>query len=222
VSRFRLVRATDDQGLSMTELLITMMIASILMIAMGTMFVSGLRQNRTVTGKTTSTADARIAMEAMTRALRVATIPPGQSAAVVSATPTAVSFYSSIGASTQTTDPKPSLVTFRIDTTNRCLWREVTPATVVGTTWTWPTANKVQSCVARGDIASPLFTYFPVNADGTIDTTAFATTALSSNLGNLAAVGLSLSVTDTANPGVKPTTLQDQVTLINVATAQAG
>ncbi|MDP9219012.1 MAG: prepilin-type N-terminal cleavage/methylation domain-containing protein, partial [Actinomycetota bacterium] len=90
MSRLRQLRATDDAGLSLTELLITMMLASILMLAVGTMFVSGLRQNRTVSGKTTSTADARIAMEAMTRELRVATIPPGQVAAVVSASPTAV------------------------------------------------------------------------------------------------------------------------------------
>jgi type II secretory pathway pseudopilin PulG len=206
----------------MTELLVVMMLASILMLAIGTMFVSSLRQNRTVTGKTTSTADARIAMEAMTRELRVATVPPGQPAAIVSASPTAVTFYSSIGASTQTTDPRPSLVTLRIDSTNRCLWREMTPATVVGTTWSWPTTNKVQGCVARGDIASPLFTYYPINPDDTISTTAFATSALSANLANIVAVGLSLSVTDTFNPGVLPTSLQDQVTLINIATAKAG
>jgi type II secretory pathway pseudopilin PulG len=206
----------------MTELLVVMMLASILMLAIGTMFVSSLRQNRTVTGKTTSTADARIAMEAMTRELRVATVPPGQPAAIVSASPTAVTFYSSIGASTQTTDPRPSLVTLRIDSTNRCLWREMTPATVEGTTWSWPTTNKVQGCVARGDIASPLFTYYPINPDDTISTTAFATSALSANLANIVAVGLSLSVTDTFNPGVLPTSLQDQVTLINIATAKAG
>ncbi len=79
-------------------------------------------------------------------------------------------------------------------------------------------ANKAAGCVARGNInasGADLFTYYPLNADGTIGTTPFTAGQLSTNLGNIGAVGLTLSVTDTANPTVNPTVLQDQVTLIN-------
>jgi hypothetical protein len=208
----------SDAGISLAETLIAMMMASIVMITLGTLFVGSLRENRTVIGKTNSTADARIAMEAMTRELRVATTPKGQTTAITSATATAVTFYSSIGTSTATTDPNPSLVTLRIDTTNKCLWREITPATVVGTTLTWPTASKKAGCVARGNInasGADLFTYYPLNSDGTVGTTAYTAAQLPSSLGSIGAVGLSLSVGDVANPTVNPTVLQDQVSLVN-------
>jgi hypothetical protein len=216
----------DDAGLSLVELLITMGMASILMITMGTIFLSSLRQNRTVIGKTTSTADARIALEAMTRELRVAVVPPGQPSALASASATSVSFYSSIGASSATTDPKPYLVTLTADTTHHCLWRAMTPATVVGTVWSWPVANIVQGCIARGDInttGTPLFSYYPLAAYGTVSTTPYAAGSISANLANIVSVGINLSINDPNNPSVTPTTLQDQVTLINIATVlQAG
>jgi Tfp pilus assembly protein PilW len=212
--------------MTLAETLVAMAIASIVMVAIGTLFVSSMRENRTVIGKTTSTADASNGMEALTRALRVATVPPGQPAAIISATTTSLSFYSSQGTTTATADPQASLVTFTVDTTRKCLYREITPATVVGTTWSWPTANKKGVCVARGNInttGNALFTYYPLAADDTIDTTPYAIASVPANLGNIAAVGLSLSVKDTDNNAVAPTTLQDQVTLINVATAlQAG
>jgi Tfp pilus assembly protein PilW len=207
-----------ESGLSLAEMLIAMMMASVVLLTLGSLFISSFRENRTVIGKTTSTADARIAMEAMTRELRVAAVPPGQATAITSATATAVTFYASIGTTTATTDPQPQLVTLRIDNTNHCLWREITPATVVGTVWSWPAANKAAGCVARGNInasGADLFTYYPLNSDGSIGTTPFTAAQLSTNLGKIGAVGLTLSVTDTANPTVNPTVLQDQVTLIN-------
>jgi Tfp pilus assembly protein PilV len=210
--------ADSDAGISLAEMLIAMMLASVVMITLGTLFISSFRENRTVIGKTNSTQDARIAMEAMTRELRVAATPNGQTTAITSATATAVTFYSSIGASTSSTDPNPSLVTLRIDTTNKCLWREITPATVVGTTLTWPTASKKAGCVARGNInasGADLFTYYPMNADGSVATTAYTAGQLSTNLGNIGAIGLALSVGDVANPAVNPTVLQDQVSLVN-------
>jgi Tfp pilus assembly protein PilW len=225
VNRLRRPRG-DDSGLTLIEMLIVMGMASVLMITMGMLFVSGLRQNRTVIGKTTSTADARIGMEAMTRELRVAVVPPGQAAALATATPTSLSFYSSIGASTQTTDPNASLVSLTADTTHHCLWRAMTPATVVGTTWSWPVANIVQGCIARGDInpsGTALFTYYVLASDGTVSTTPLAAGSISANLANIVAVGINLAINDPNNPTVAPTTLQDQVTLINIANAlQAG
>lgn len=221
MNRLREVVDGDDEGMSLTELIIAMMIASIVLVGVGALFVSSLRQNRTVTAKTTSTADARIGMEAMTRTLRVAVVPSGNASAFNSplATPVSssrVSFYSSLGAVTGTTDPLPTLVTFYYDATKKCLVREMTPS-----------GGSLSSvCIARGGInlsGDPLFTYYPLAADGTVSTTPYATSAITSNLPTIASVAINLQVTDLASPTVPPTKLQDQVTLINIATAlQAG
>ena len=221
MTRFRAVLDSQDEGMTMTELIIAMMIGSIVLVGVGAMFVSSLRENRTVTGKTTSTADARIGMEAMTRTLRVAVVPsagtsPFNSPAGTPISPSRVSFYSSLGAVTETSDPLPTLVTFYYDATKKCLIREMTPS-----------AGSLSSvCIARGGInlsGDALFTYYPLAADGTVSTTPYAATAITSNLATIASVAINLEVTDLANPSVPPTTLQDQVTLINVATRlQAG
>ena len=65
-------RRDEDRGVSLIELIIVMTLLSLVTTLIATVFVSSLRQNRTVTAKTTSTADARIAMEALSRDLRVA------------------------------------------------------------------------------------------------------------------------------------------------------
>ena len=206
-----------DAGLSLMELLVGMTIASIVLLGVGTLFVSSLRQNRTVTAKTTSTADARVGMEALTRDLRVAVVPSGQTTTFNSpiATPVSssrVSFYSSLGATTATTDPKPTLVTFYYDATKKCLVREMTPFG----------GSLTSNCLARGLInvsGAPLFTYYPLAADGTVSTTPYDPTAITSNLGTIASVAIKLQVTDPANPSVRPTELDDQVTLINILSA---
>jgi prepilin-type N-terminal cleavage/methylation domain-containing protein len=221
VKRIRAVMDGRDEGMTLTELIIAMLIGSIVLVGVGSLFVSSLRQNRTVTGKTTSTADARIGMEAITRTLRVAVLPsaatsPFNSPVATPVSSSRISFYSSLGAVTGTTDPLPTLVTFYYDATKKCLVREMTPSA----------GSLTSVCIARGGInlsGNPLFTYYPLAADGTVSPTPYATTAITSNLPTIASVAINIEVTDLANPAVPPTKLQDQVTLINVATAlQAG
>ncbi|MFL6100767.1 MAG: PilW family protein [Actinomycetales bacterium] len=207
--------------MSLMELIIAMAVASIVLLGVGTLFVSSLRQNRTVMAKTTTTADARIGMEAMTRDLRVAVVPSGGTSPFNSPVGTPVSssrisVYSSLGAVTGTTDPQPTLVTFYYDSTKKCLVRELTPSSG-SLTWT---------CIARGTInasGDALFTYYPLAADGTVSTTPYAPSAITSNLPTIASVAINLQVNDPANPSVLPTKLQDQVSMINIVTAlQAG
>ena len=93
---------------------------------------------------------------------------------------------------------------------------------MVGTTWSWPTANKKAGCVARGNVNvsrdRPVH-LLPAEPRRHRQLDAFTSAQLATNLANIASVGISLSLTDPANPSVAPTTLQDQVTLINIATA---
>lgn len=213
--------AGDDAGLSLAELVVAMAVASVVLMGVGTMFVSSLRQNRTITAKTITTADARIGMEAMTRALRVAVVPsagtsPFNSPVGTPVSSSRVSVYSSLGAVTGTTDPLPTLVTFYYDATKKCLVREMTPSS----------GSLSSTCIARGIInasGDALFTYYPLAADGTVSTTPYAPSAITSNLATIASVAINLQVTDPDNASVRPTKLQDQVTMINIATRlQAG
>jgi prepilin-type N-terminal cleavage/methylation domain-containing protein len=221
--RARILRSLDgsDDGLSLTELIVAMAIASVVLVGVSTMFVSSLRQNRTVTAKTITTADARIGMEAMTRAIRVAVVPtagtsPFNSPLATPVSSSRISVYSSLGAVTGTTDPLPTLVTFYYDATKKCLVREMTPSS----------GSLTSTCIARGRINSSgaaLFTYYPLAADGSVSPTPYASTAITSNLPTIASVAINLEVTDPDNLSVRPTKLQDQVTMINIATAlQAG
>lgn len=222
-------RRDDDRGVSLIELIIVMALLSLVMTLVATVFISSLREGQTVSAKTTSTADARIAMEALSRDLRVAISPDGTSPAISTAEPRRVTYYAALGASSATTDPLPSLVDFGIDTTARCLRRSITPAVLVGSTLTWPAAGTVSTCVARGDInatGGPLFTYLPLATVLVPDPPPFDSTppggVVSSDLSKIASVQITLAVTDAQLAAVAPTLVQGQVSLINVVNKLKG
>lgn len=222
-------RRDEDRGVSLIEMIIVMTLLSLVVTLVATVFVSSLRQNRTVIAKTTSTADARIAMEALSRDLRVALPPDGASPAVSKAEPGHVEYYAALGASTATTDPLPSRVDFSIDSTVRCLRRDITPAVQVGANLTWPASGTVSTCVALGDVnadGSALFTYLPLATVLVPNPPAFDASApggvAATNLSSIASVRINLRVTDTTSPAVPPTLVQGQVSLINVVNELQG
>jgi len=193
-----------------------------------TMFVSTLQQNRTVTGKTTSSADARIAMEALTRNLRFA-VSPGvaldgvDKAAFTVAGARTLTFYTSRGAVTEAADPSPSLVTYAIDTARQCLSRNITTAAVAADgSLSWTPVPAGATCVARGGInsdGSALFSYYPLVTTIAPSPGAIALVSgevQSADLISIAGVRITLSDTDIANPAVKPTTVQTMVIPVNL------
>lgn len=202
---------------------VTMVISGVILTVLAMMFVSSLRQNRTVTGKTNSTSSARIDMEALRRALRVAISPVGTTPAFITAGPIAVSFYASIGTSTGTTDPVPSLVAFSLVTTTpgACLRRSVTPGVVTSGVVSWPGSGTRTNCVARGLInadGSPLFSYYPLPVSPTVEATALPMPSgqvAAASLPNIAAVDIALSVTDQANGGVPPSVVNNRISITN-------
>ena len=76
----RLERGTE-RGYSVGELVVTMVVAGLVLAGLGTVVLS-LTQGASTLNKTTgSSADVRLALEAMSRMLRVAFRPPGEPSA---------------------------------------------------------------------------------------------------------------------------------------------
>lgn len=148
-------RLRGDEGSTLVELLVVMVLTTVVLAAVGTVFVSTTRGVRETQVRTSTQADARTAMEAMSRSLRVAVAPPrgaptGPSSSTpvagpfTSASPTSVTFYAnlqrtavSFATSGPTTAPvvranlqAPWLITFAYDSTRSCVTETRTPAVV--------------------------------------------------------------------------------------------
>jgi Tfp pilus assembly protein PilW len=205
--------ARPDAGSSLVELSVTVVVASLLMACVTGVFLGGLRTIRSVDVSTSSVADARLAMETVSRSLRVAYQPPSASAAVVSATPSSLSFWALLNTSgaPSTTEPAPTLVQYSYD--GRCLNQTQTRA---GATRT--------SCLVR-TARAPLFTYYPTGAldaggagPAAIDATPQVRTA---DLNTIQSVQVAVTVQDPDRPGTVGVPVTVQVTLANVVAATA-
>jgi Tfp pilus assembly protein PilW len=170
--RRRVATRRSDRGASLVELTVAMAITAVLLSGLSAIFIGMLGAVRTVTVTTSTLPDLRLAVEAVTRTLRVAYQPPGmpasQASALVTATPTALSFYALLNrtGTDSTAQPLPMLVEYSWDGT--CFNEAVTPARVLssppagGPLYSWDTGRTV-TCLLRTDQA-PSFTYFPRGA----------------------------------------------------------
>lgn len=225
-------RGRDDSGFSLPELLVVMLLSSIVLAAVAVVFNGSMRVARVATAKGSTTADARIVMDAMLRRLRVAVVPPGGTSVFdmvgtaagtnyptgVDPVPSAteVAFFASLTTGGSTADPAPTLVDYSIDTTANCLREEMTPASGTAPNFTWPAANTRSRCLAFGVLnadGSRLFTYF---ADSKTST-ALAITLAANNAKSIDSVGIDLAIAGTTTPDVPATKLSGRVTLTNVA-----
>jgi Tfp pilus assembly protein PilW len=208
-------RPSGEAGTSLAELLVTMAVTSLVLVMGGAMYAGTLRTSQLAQAKTTSSSDARIAMEALSRDLRVAITPTAAPSAFVLAAPDQVTFYRSRGAATATTDPVVDKVWYWVDAAAHCLRR----ATALKAATGWPTARPAGGCIAQGDLNTDVFTYYPLTTTATPSPSALATPPASvadSSLPSVAAVGVRLRVRATAWPSVTPTELTQRVTLTNV------
>ena len=197
-------RTRDDRGVSLVELSVAMMIGAILLAATAAAFIGAMRTVRSVNASTSSVADARTAMEAVTRSLRVAYKPAGQPSAVVSAGPTGVRFWALLnrtGAPTLT-DPPPTLVSYAY--TGGCL----TETQAVGAT----TRTK---CLVRTTVA-PTFTYFSTGAATVAGAPAAPLPATPPDLTAIRSVQVSLTVKAPGEPLATALPVVTRVTLENI------
>ncbi|MFI7588887.1 type II secretion system protein J [Spongisporangium articulatum] len=141
-------RAVDDRGMTLVELMVAMSITSVLAIAVTALFLGLMRSTSFLNGTMDSTAEARVAAEAISRVLRVAA-PDGATAAITVAKSDTITFTASLDRSNYTsTTPITALTTVTFAYSNGCLNRT---QTVSGVTQT--------ACVMRTTTA-PVFSYY--------------------------------------------------------------
>jgi Tfp pilus assembly protein PilW len=206
--------------MTLVELMIAMFVTSILLASVATVFTGTLRGVRTVNAKTSTAADARIAMEAISRTLRVAYTPAEEDSALVSATATSLSFYALLNrtGSASSALPLPTLIEYGWDGT--CLTEAQTPgrnlsvASSTGSIMAWDT-GRVSKCLARTTVA-PDFSYYlnaaagteiPIPAVGGLSLTARQT---------VGSIEFALTIQDPNTSDIKGVPIVDRATLINV------
>lgn len=216
-----------DTGLSLAELVVTMLVTSLILVVAASLFTSTLRQNRVAAAKTNSTSGARIAMEALSRDLRVTIEPIVGIPAISFAGRREIIFYASRGASSGVTSPIPTKIRYWIDSSSGCLRRNLTAATITAGVASWPDDTALRTvagtCVVHnafnaGDAA--LLQYYPLatpTAPVPLAMPPTGTASLSLNDRQaVAAMAISVTVTDPAAPTVAATKVTKTVTLINL------
>lgn len=222
----------NEAGMSLVELAVTAAITSVVLAGVATVFIGSVRTVRTVNSQTSTSADARIGMESITRNLRVAIRPDGESSALVLATSDAVSFYALINrtGAAATSSLVATLVELSYDGT--CINEAHTPARTLtspptgGPFYAWDT-GRTSTCLLRTSVA-PQFAYYatPVLTDSsgvdipplTVPTGGLAT----ADLTTVQSIQVTLVVKEAANPTLAGSTSLSRVTLTNVLSDDGG
>lgn len=219
-------RPGGEDGASLPELLVSMLLLSVVTGAVATVFISSLDSVRTTTTTNATTADARLAMEAVTRTVRVAVRPQGHGSAIVEARPDRLVLYASLQRSSAQSTTRPTRVTYSYDPASTCLNQTQVPASTnlgadaeaVPLVWTAPGTT---TCLIRTTVP-PAFEYF---ANGALTTPAgtpvaaipVPATGLSAEaLPGVVSVQVSVVAAAPRAGDVAGVTARDRVTLSNV------
>jgi type II secretory pathway pseudopilin PulG len=192
-ARLARIREARESGITLAELMVTMVILSVIMVLVVGFFFSANRAftlNRTVDGNTRSASNA---MNEASRMLRAATANPVSSTvtnpAFVSATSTSVVFYAYINLSAST--ELPVEVRFTINPTTNALLEAQWPATAqAGGLWSFPNPTSATPTFTR-TIAGPIL---PVAAGGPVLFTYFDSAGTAIPLTNSAVPAASLKL----------------------------
>jgi type II secretory pathway pseudopilin PulG len=209
----------QDAGVGLAELLVTMALLSVVLAAVATVYTGALRATRVVTVRTSTSADARIAMEAMTRSLRVAVRPKGEAAALTLAQAGTVTFYAQLNRTGGATEPLPTKVEYSYDGT--CIYEATTPARVLsspppsGPFYAWDT-GRVSKCLVRTTQA-PAFAYY-TSGDLTGTALTIGSGLDQATRTSVTSVQVQLAVQAAASTDISPVRVVDRVTLTNVLT----
>jgi hypothetical protein len=214
----------------MVELAVTMALGGLVLGSLGTVVLSMSRGVHTLTTTTSTAADVRIALEEVSRMLRVAYRPPGEPSAVVSATSGGVSFYALVDRTAGVSPPPPVLISYTYDPNRHCLLesrtagRALSAVSPSGSLYAWD-ATPTVGCVLR-TWQAPSFTYYSTGAvtSSSADPTPIAvpTGGLSQmDRQSVESVTVDVSAASSANGDVAPVSARTRVTLQNVV-AEAG
>ena len=203
--------------MTLVELLMTSLVSMVVLAAVGVLVTGTLQATSRASTQVAATAEARSALDVMTRRLRVGVRPASGASIFSSATATSVSFSASLSTPGTTTDPAPSTVSYSVDTGRRCLKETITTA-----------AGAVrESCLAYGTTTTPTFSYYQVAKRPTPDRPSpspapttplpLGTSGLSSaDLARVGAVEIAMSVTSgEQSRQARPVALRTRVLIAN-------
>lgn len=215
----------DDEGISLVELLISMVIFAVLALAVMTLTITTLRTARNTMARNDDLNKVQVAMDAMSKYIRTAAEPPVAAGgvpinALVLAGPADVRFYGydAPGAA-------PSLMRFYVDASNRLI-EEHTATLQCAAPYTWAPANKRTRILATN--LSPAQTIFVYNTAPQGDPTPLPTGAPLPTSGSPAqvnpavlstidSVAITLSVDVPTSPNIPAMTATTHVQLLNHA-----
>lgn len=159
-ARIRARRWRADDGHTLAELSVSIMIIGLVSAIAFTVFMSVQRVNTVVTDRNTTMGEGRFAMEHVSRTLRVATSQDGTLPPIVDARTNQITFYAALENSGRgSVRAVPTKVIYYFDAAKKCLMEDVTPGVQSGATRSWPVSGRRVRCVADTEVA-PTFEYF--------------------------------------------------------------
>lgn len=220
-----------DAGMSLVETIVAMAIGSIVLAGVGTVFVGAINTTRRVAVTTSLSADSRIAMEEVSREIRVAVKPDGIAAALTLAKANTVSFYALLNRTggSATTDVAPTLISYVWNGT--CLNVVKTPGTAIsgatspGPYYTW-TTGATTKCLLRTSVA-PTFAYYTTSAitlsgSDVAAMTLPASGLVTTDLALVESIQVTITAKDAANPSVPAVVVLNRITLNNIVSSLGG
>lgn len=170
-------RVQDDEGMTVVEVLVTMVISTVLLAAISAMVINGIRTADAANQRTNATAEMRTAADRMTKQLRTADSYDGSTKAIIVAEAERIGFYAKLdtldlaAAGVGSTAQVPSVIWLwsrdGTDTTQE-ICQQVYRGTQSGTSFTFPAgatdpaATRTCQVLARGLSRTPIrpmFTY---------------------------------------------------------------
>lgn len=214
----------DQSGVTLSELLVAVSVAMVILVAVGGFFTATLRAGSTNTTSDQNARSASIVMNSLTRYVHAASLLPkadgSYAAALTEAAPTRTTFYAYINLDGNSTD-KPVQIRYSVNAAKRIVLDQW-DGTANNGFWTFPatTQTPTRSVVVGGPIASPtidgdpLFEY--LGANGTTVPTQSDGTLAATQLGNVRAVRVNLELGSSTAGLSGNTHIQNTLYLFNV------
>jgi prepilin-type N-terminal cleavage/methylation domain-containing protein len=218
----RVIARRDDDGVSLAELIVAIMVFGIVVTIVSTTFVSLTKATAQARGVDGNTRVASNVMNDLARTIRAArTIPraDGTQAASFTAASTESMTLSSAVNVTDAATTVPRQVTFRVAAD-----RSLTSSSIVATTvtggfyqFTSPATTRTVggSVVTPASNGAPLFAYLDFAGTALVPDASGALTT--TQLSSIAAVTITLTIDRTSTPSSQAVTLQNTVSLSNLA-----
>lgn len=214
----------EQSGVTLSELLVAVSVAMVILVAVGGFFTATLRAGSTNTTSDQNARSASIVMNSLTRYVHAASLLPkadgSYAAALTEAAPTRTTFYAYINLDGNSTD-KPVQIRYSVNAAKRIVLDQW-DGTANNGFWTFPatTQTPTRSVVVGGPIASPtvdgdpLFEY--LGANGTTVPTQSDGTLAATQLGNVRAVRVNLELGSSTAGLSGNTHIQNTLYLFNV------